>query len=144
MTDDTRDIENALRKLRPRALSPALNASIARGMAEANQAKLNAIIPFLAWTTPFAAAAAVAWMVLSPSDTTSLHVLPGLRLVRAEQTPTEIALLEPVKLDDGTFARPMRMRWSNAAQYRDVQAGAELIRYAPHDEIIGLVPIETY
>jgi len=144
MTDDTRDIENALRELRPRALSPALNASIARGMAEANQAKRNAIIPFLAWTTPFAAAAAVAWMVLSPSDTTSLHVLPGLRLVRAEQTPTEIALLEPVKLDDGTFARPMRMRWSNAAQYRDLQAGAELIRYAPHDEIIGLVPIETY
>jgi hypothetical protein len=144
MTDDTRDIENALRELRPRALSPTLKASIARGMAEANEAKRNTVIPFLAWTTPFAAAAAVAWMVLSPSDTTSLHVLPGLRLVRAEQTPTEIALLEPVKLDDGTFARPMRMRWSNAAQYRDVQAGAELIRYAPHDEIIGLVPIETY
>jgi hypothetical protein len=144
MTDDTRDIENALRELRPRALSPALNAAIARGMADVKETKRNTIIPFLAWTTPIAAAAAVAWTVLSPTDTSSTQALPGLRLVRAEQAPTEIALLEPVKLDDGTFARPMRMRWSNAAQYRDVQAGAELIRYAPHDEIIGLVPIETY
>jgi hypothetical protein len=144
MTDDTRDIENALRELRPRALSPALKASIARGMADVKEEKRHTIIPFLAWATPIAAAAAVAWTVLLPTDTSSNSALPGLRLVRAEQAPTEIALLEPVKLDDGTFARPMRMRWSNAAQYRDVQAGAELIRYAPHDEIIGLVPIETY
>jgi hypothetical protein len=113
-------------------------------MADVKDEKRHTIIPFLAWTTPIAAAAAVAWTVLSPTDTSSIPALPGLRLVRAEQAPTEIALLEPVKLDDGTFARPMRMRWSNAAQYRDVQAGAELIRYAPHDEIIGLVPIETY
>lgn len=144
MTEDTRDIENALRELRPRALSPALQASIARSMADASESKRNTVIPFLAWTAPLAAAAAVAWVVLSPSETASSPALPGLRLVRAEQAPTEIALLEPVKLDDGTFARPMRMRWSNAAQYRDVKAGAELIRYAPHDEIIGLVPIETY
>ena len=144
MTDDTRDIEAALRELRPRPLSPALKASIARGMADASEAKRNTVIPFLAWATPLAAAAAVAWMVLSPSNASSVSALPGLRLVRAEQAPTEIALLEPVKLDDGTFARPMRMRWSNTAQYRDIKAGAELIQYAPHDEIIGFVPIETY
>lgn len=68
---------------------------------------------------------------------------PGLRLVRAEQAPSEVTLLEPVRLADGLFARPVRVRWQNAAHYRDARGGAELVRHAPHDEVIGLVPFET-
>jgi len=68
---------------------------------------------------------------------------PDLRLVRAEQTPAEVTLLEPVRVADGLFARPVQVRWHNAAHYRDPRGGAELVRHAPHDEVIGLVPFET-
>ena len=141
MTDDTRDIEAALRQLRPRRLSPGFQASVARALAE--PAPGRRIIPFLAWSAPLAAAAALAFVLLSPSDPLA-GPAPDFRLVRAEQAPSEVTLLEPVKLDDGSFARPMRVRWSNAAQYRDDRRGAELIQYAPHDEIVGLVPLETF
>lgn len=140
MTDDTRDIEEALRQLRPRRLSPGFQASVARALAE--PAPGRRIIPFLAWSAPLAAAAALAFVLLSPSG--PADAAPDFRLVRAEQAPSEVTLLEPVKLDDGSFARPMRVRWSNAAQYRDARRGAELIQYAPHDEIVGLVPLETF
>lgn len=69
--------------------------------------------------------------------------VPDLRLVRAEQAPAEVTLLEPVRVADGLFARPVRVRWHNAAHYRDPRGGAELVRHAPHDEVIGLVPFET-
>ena len=144
MTDDTRDIEAALRELRPRRLSPGFEASVARALAEPDApARRGVVIPFLAWGAPLAAAAAVAFVLLSPSGPDPV-VAPDLQLVRAEQAPSEVALLEPVKLDDGSFARPMRVRWSNAAHYRDASRGAELVQYAPHDEIVGLVPVETY
>jgi hypothetical protein len=68
---------------------------------------------------------------------------PGLQLVRAEQSPAEATLLEPVRLSDGLFARPVRVRWHNTAHFRDERSGAELIRHVPHDEVIGLVPFET-
>jgi len=68
---------------------------------------------------------------------------PELRLVRAEQSAPEATLLEPVRLSDGLFARPVRVRWHNTAHFRDTRSGAELIRHAPHDEVIGLVPFET-
>jgi len=72
-----------------------------------------------------------------------LSAEPELRLVRAEQSPPEATLLEPVRLSDGLFARPVRVRWHNTAHFRDSRSGAELIRHAPHDEVIGLVPFET-
>lgn len=145
MTDDTRDIEEALRQLQPRALSPGFQASVARALTEPEApSKRSKIIPFLVWSTPVAAAAALAVILMPSGDVPVEPVTPELRLVRAEQAPSEVALLEPVKLQDGSYARPMRVRWSNAAQYRDVRRGAELIHYAPHDEIVGLVPMETY
>lgn len=73
----------------------------------------------------------------------ALSAEPGLRLVRAEQSPPEASLLEPVRLSDGLFARPVRVRWHNTAHFRDARSGAELIRHVPHDEVIGLVPFET-
>lgn len=142
MTDDTRDIEAALGQLRPRRLSPGFEAAVARALAEPEApARRPRILTFLAWSAPVAAAAALALALLPTADSAAT---PDLRLVRAEQAPSEVVLLEPVKLDDGSFARPMRVRWSNAAHYQDVRGGARLIQYAPHDEIVGLVPVETY
>lgn len=146
MTDDTRDIEAALRQLRPRRLTPGFEANVARALAEPEAPSARRkVIPFIAWTAPVAAAAAIALLLLpSGSADVAAPALPDLQLVRAEQAPAEVSLLEPVRLEDGSFARPMRVRWSNAAQYRDVRRGAELIQYAPHDEIVGVVPVETY
>ena len=154
MNDDTRDIEAALRALRPRRLGPALEARLIAA-AEAPSPRPR-ILTFAAWGAPLAAAASLAFLLLaSPDDAEAPVAGPsammaaaapasaGLRLVRAEQAPAEVTLLEPVKLAEGSFARPMRVRWHNAATYRDEASGAELVHYAPHEEIVGLVPFET-
>lgn len=154
MNDDTRDIEAALGALRPRRLDPRLEARLLAA-AEA-PAPRPRVLAFVAWGAPLAAAASLAFVLLAaPEDPGAPPAEPsamvaataeapaGLRLVRAEQAPAEVTLLEPVKLAEGSFARPMRVRWHNAATYRDAASGAELVRYAPHEEIVGLVPFET-
>lgn len=151
MNDDSHDIEAALRELRPRRLPADLVSRLDAAVAAPRRPR---ILPFVAWGAPLAAAASLAFLLLaSPEDVgLSGEVSPlastaapesGLRLVRAEQAPAEVTLLEPVKLAEGSFARPMRVRWHNAATYRDAASGAELVRYAPHDEIVGLVPFEA-
>lgn len=154
MNDDTRDIEAALRALRPRRLEPALEARLLAA-AEA-PARRPRLLAFAAWGAPLAAAASLAFLLLAGADdapapraepsamvAAAAPAPAGLRLVRAEQAPAEVTLLEPVKLAEGSFARPIRVRWHNAATYRDAASGAELVRYAPHEEIVGLVPFET-
>lgn len=149
MNDDTREIEAALRALTPRRLPADLTARLTAAVV----APRPRVLPFLAWGAPLAAAASIAFLLFatpadelaSPPASVSAAAAPelGLRLVRAEQVPAEVTLLEPVKLAEGSFARPMRVRWHNAATYRDAASGAELVRFAPHDEVIGLVPFET-
>ena len=151
MNDDTRDLEAALAALRPRRLDPALEARL-RAAAEA-PARRPRVIAFAAWGAPLAAAASLAFLLLAGSEDpapvgepmamTAASAPAALTLVRAEQAPAEVTLLEPVKLAEGSFARPMRVRWHNAATYRDAASGAELVRYAPHEEIVGLVPFEA-
>lgn len=150
MNDDTRDIEAALRALTPRRLPADLTARLTAAVTPPRPR----VLPFLAWGAPLAAAASVVFLLFaSPADealapqasfaAAAPAAEPGLRLVRAEQVPAEVTLLEPVKLAEGSFARPMRVRWHNAATYRDASSGAELVRFAPHDEVVGLVPFET-
>ena len=152
MNDDTRDIEAALGALRPRRLDPALEARLLA--AAAAPAPRPRVLAFVAWGAPLAAAASLAFVLLAapegpvaplaePSARIAASAPADLRLVRAEQAPAEVTLLEPVRLAEGRFARPMRVRWHNAATYRDEASGAELVRYAPHEEIVGLVPFET-
>lgn len=151
MNDDTRDLEAALRDLRPRRLPAALAARLTEAALAPRRPR---VLPFVAWGAPLAAAASLAFLLLaSPEEVapaegpvalaSTAAPSPGLRLVRAEQAPAEVTLLEPVKLAEGSFARPMRVRWHNAATYRDAASGAELVHYVPHDEVVGLVPFEA-
>ena len=150
MNDDTHDIEAALQALKPNRLP----ADLTNRLTIAATAPRSRVIPFFTWGAPLAAAASLAFLLFaSPADESlapqavvsaaAAAPEPGLRLVRAEQIPAEVTLLEPVKLAEGSFARPMRVRWHNAATYRDASSGAELVRFAPHDEVVGLVPFET-
>lgn len=150
MNDDTRDIEAALRALKPRRLPQELSARLTAAVTPPRPR----VLPFLTWGAPLAAAASVVFLLFAaPADEAltpqaSLAAAApatesGLRLVRAEQVPAEVTLLEPVKLAEGSFARPMRVRWHNTATYRDATSGTELVRFAPHDEVVGLVPFET-
>jgi hypothetical protein len=152
MNDDTRDIESALGALRPRRLPADLEARLTEAALAPRRPR---VLPFVAWGAPLAAAASVAFLLLASPEDVAPVAAPaammaaaapapaGLSLVRAEQAPAEVTLLEPVKLAEGSFARPIRVRWHNAATYRDAASGAELVRYAPHDEVVGLVPFEA-
>lgn len=172
MNDDTRDIEAALGSLRPRRLPPGLEARLAEAVSAPPAPARPRVIPFAAWgavaaaaclalalflpdsppaapsAQPMAAAAvadsvpAGAMLRSAARSAAPLAAEPGLRLARAEQSHPEVTLLEPVRVADGLFARPMRVRWHNTAHFRDERSGAELIRHAPHDEVVGLVPFE--
>lgn len=172
MNEDIREIEAALGSLRPRRLPDGLvsrlNAAVAAEtprprilsfVAWSSAAVAACLALFLAIPgespapEPMAMAAvadAAPPMVRSSAPmmarslTANKAATPAdFRLVRAEQSPAEVTLLEPVRVTEGLFARPVQVRWHNAAHYRDSRGGAEFVRFAPHDEVIGLVPFET-
>jgi hypothetical protein len=68
---------------------------------------------------------------------------PAYQLVRAEQSPVEIEVLRPVRLEDGSFARPVRARWENTTQWEDPRTRTRFINYRPSEQTT-LLPLETY
>ena len=68
---------------------------------------------------------------------------PEYQLVRAEQPPASVDVFAPVRLEDGSFARPVRVRWSNETQWEDRRTNTRLSHYSPSEQF-GLIPMETY
>ena len=66
-----------------------------------------------------------------------------IELVRAEQPPAAVDVFAPVRLADGSFARPVRVRWSNETQWEDRRTNTRLSNYSPSEQF-GLIPMETY
>lgn len=133
------DIESALRRLRPRAPSPAVLRALGREL-DAPPAADRGVI--LRWATGLAAAAAclVGFLLLGRTPAT---VAPDYELVRAEQPPAAVDLYDPVRLQDGSFVRPVRVRWSNETHWEDRRTNTRLINYSPSEQF-GLIPLETY
>ena len=138
MTDPDHDLEQALRALRPAAPGPAVTARIAREL-DAPAARRVVVI---AWSAGFAAAAAalVAFVFLaSPAEPEA----PAYQLVRAERSRPEVQLFRPVELADGSYARPVRVRWEDTTRWEDVRTQTRLIDYRPNDQL-GFLPLETH
>jgi len=139
MNNEDQDLESALRALRPRAPSPALVAALAREL-DAPVAPTRGRI--LAWASGLSAMAAclLGVFLFRPAPETPA---PAYRLVRAEQPPAAVDVFAPLRLDDGSFVRPVRVRWDNRTQWEDRRTNTRLINYAPSEQF-GFIPMETY
>ncbi|MBM3867933.1 MAG: hypothetical protein FJ384_03265 [Verrucomicrobia bacterium] len=137
MTDPDHDLEQALRALRPAAPGPAVTARIDAELAPP-VARRGVII---AWSAGFAAAAAalVAFVfVAEPAEPEA----PAYQLVRAERTRPEVQLFRPVELADGSYARPVRVRWEDTTRWEDARTQTRLIDHRPNDRL-AFLPLET-
>ncbi|GBL26164.1 hypothetical protein EMGBS8_01120 [Verrucomicrobiota bacterium] len=144
MNNEDHDIESALRRLRPRPPGPAVVSAIGRALdaptSPAASPSARGII--LRWSAGLSAAAACLlgfFFFARPTVTATLEY----QLVRAEQPPATVDVFAPVRLADGSFARPVRVRWSNETQWEDRRTNTRLINYSPSEQF-GLIPMETY
>jgi hypothetical protein len=141
MNNEDQDIESALRSLRPRPPGPAVVQAIARTL-DAPVAPASPRGVILRWSAGFSAAAAclLGFFLFGRPPVTAE---PEYQLVRAEQPPASVDVFAPVRLEDGSFARPVRVRWSNETQWEDRRTNTRLIHYSPSEQF-GLIPMETY
>ncbi len=139
MNESDSELENALASLRPRPPRPALVQNIAREL-DAPSARRGVII---AWTSGLAALAAAGAAVFLMLASARSPQGPSYELVRAEQSPAAMQLLSPVQLQDGSYARPVRVHWENTTRWEDPRTHTQLINYRPNEHF-ALLPLETY
>jgi len=139
MTDPDHEIEEALASLRPRAPGPAVTARLAREL-DAPAARPGSVI---AWSAGLSALAAVFMAAFVFLGGAAEAEAPEYRLVNVEQTRPDVQFFRPVQLQDGSYARPMRVRWQDTTRWEDAQSNARLINFRPNDQLT-LLPLETH
>jgi hypothetical protein len=138
MTDPDHDLEQALRALRPRPPGPAVAARIDAELA-APVARRGVVIAWSAGIAAAAAALAAFVFLAGPVEPEA----PAYQLVRADRSRPEIQLFRPVELADGSYARPVRVRWEDTTRWEDARTQTRLIDYRPNDQL-GFLPLETH
>jgi hypothetical protein len=138
MTDPDHDIEQALAALRPRAPGLAVTARLAREL-DAPASRQGAVIAWSAGLSALAAALVAAFVFLGGAPESEA---PTYRLVQVEQSRPEVQFFRPVQMEDGSFARPMRVRWQDTTRWEDSRSNTRLINYRPNDQLT-LLPLET-
>lgn len=138
MTDPDHDIEQALAALRPRAPGLAVTARLARVL-DAPASRRGAIIAWSAGLSALAAALVAAFVFLGGAAEPEA---PTYRLVRADRSRPDVQFFRPVQMEDGSFARPMRVRWQDTTRWEDSRSNTRLINYRPNDQLT-LLPLET-
>lgn len=138
MTDPDHDIEQALASLRPRAPSPALTARLAAEL-DAPASRRGVIIAWSAGLSAAAAALVAAFVFLGGVGEPEA---PAYQLVRVEQSRPDVQFFRPVQMEDGSFARPVRVRWQDTTRWEDARSNTRLINYRPNDQFT-LLPLET-
>lgn len=138
MTDPDHDIEQALAALRPRAPGPAVTARLAREL-DAPASRRGVIIAWSAGFSTLAAALVAAFVFLGG---VAEPEAPTYQLVHVEQSRPDVQFFRPVQMDDGSFARPVRVRWQDTTRWEDARSNTRLINYRPNDQLT-LLPLET-
>lgn len=138
MTDPDHDIEQALSALRPRAPGPAVTARLAREL-DAPASRRGVIIAWSAGLSALAAALVAAFVFLGG---VAEPEAPTYQLVHVEQSRPDVQFFRPVQMDDGSFARPVRVRWQDTTRWEDARSNTRLINYRPNDQLT-LLPLET-
>ena len=138
MTDSDHELEKALASLRPRAPGPAVTARVARELATP-AARRGSVI---AWSTGLSALAAALVAAFVFLGGVAEPEAPQYQLVRADRSRPEVQLFRPVQMDDGSYARPVRVRWQDTTRWEDARSNTRLINYRPNDQLT-LLPLET-
>ena len=138
MTDPDHDIEQALASLRPRPPGPAVTARLAREL-DAPASRRGVII---AWSAGFAALAAARVAAFVFLGGVAEPEAPQYQLVNVEQSRPDVQFFRPVQMDDGSYARPVRVRWQDTTRWEDARSNTRLINYRPNDQF-ALLPLET-
>ena len=138
MTDPDHDIEQALASLRPRAVGPAVTDRVARELATP-AARRGSVIAWSAGISALAAALVAAFVFLG--DVVEPDA-PNYQLVHVEQSRPDVQFFRPVQMDDGSYARPVRVRWQDTTRWEDARSNTRLINYRPNDQLT-LLPLET-
>lgn len=138
MTDPDHDIEQALASLRPRAPGPAVTARLACEL-DAPAPRRGAIIAWSSGLAALAAAFVAAFVFLGGA---AEEEAPSYQLVHVEQSRPDVQFFRPVQMADGSFARPVRVRWQDTTRWEDARHNTRLINYRPNDQL-ALLPLET-
>jgi len=138
MTDPDHEIEQALAALRPRAPGATITARLAREL-DASSQRRGVIIAWSAGISALAAAFVAAFVFLGGASETEA---PTYQLVCVEQSRPDIQFFRPVQMDDGSFVRPVRVRWQDTTRWEDARSNTRLINYRPNDQL-ALLPLET-
>jgi hypothetical protein len=138
MTDPDHDIAEALASLRPRSPGPAVTAHLAREL-DASSNRRGVIIAWSAGLSALAAAFVAAFVFLGGAAEPEA---PQYQLVRVEQSRPDVQFFRPVQMEDGSFARPVRVRWQDTTRWEDARSNTRLINYRPNDQLT-LLPLET-
>ena len=138
MTDPDHDIEQALAALRPRAPGAAVVARLAAEL-DAPASRRGVVI---AWSAGLAAVAALLVAAFVFLGGAAEPEAPTYRLVQVEQSRPDVQFFRPVQMEDGSFARPMRVRWQDTTRWEDPRSNTRLIDYRPNDRLT-LLPLET-
>lgn len=141
MNDELPDFEAELRALRPKAPRGHVTAAIARELdADVIAKRKRGVI--IAWASGLASVAAVMLGVFFVAQRDASGPI-RYELISAEQAPANLDLLAPVELADGSYARPLRLRWNNTTHWADAKNQTHLIDYRPAEQL-ALIPLETY
>lgn len=138
MTDSDHDLEQALASLRPRPPGPGVTARLAQEL-DAPAGRSGVVIAWSAGLTAVAAALVAAFVFLGGSAEPET---PSYQLVHVEQSRPDVQFFRPVQMDDGSFARPVRVRWQDTTRWEDARHNTRLINYRPNDQL-ALLPLET-
>jgi hypothetical protein len=133
MTDPDHDIAEALASLRPRAPGPGVTDRLAREL-DASSSRRGLVIAWSAGVSALAAAFVFLGGVAEPEA-------PTYQLVHVEQSRPDVQLFRPVQLEDGSYARPVRVRWEDTTRWEDARSNTRLINYRPNDQFT-LLPLE--
>ena len=138
MTDPDHELEQALASLRPRALGTAMEDRLACEL-DASSNRRGLVIAWSAGFSALAAALVAAFVFLGG---VAEPEAPQYQLVRVEQSRPDVQFFRPVQMDDGSFARPVRVRWQDTTRWEDARSNTRLINYRPNDQLT-LLPLET-
>mgnify|MGYP000518589904 CR=1 FL=1 len=138
MTDPDHDLEQALRALRPRPPGPAVAARIDAELAPP-VGRRGVVI---AWSAGAAGVAAVFLAAFAFLGGFAEAEAPTYQLVHVEQTRPDVQFFRPVQMEDGSYARPVRVRWQDTTRWEDARSNTRLINYRPNDQL-ALLPLET-
>ncbi len=138
MTDPDHDIAEALASLRPRTPGPGVTDRLAREL-DASSSRHGLVIAWSAGVSALAATLVAAFVFLGVAEPET----PTYQLVHVEQSRPDVQLFQPVQLEDGSYARPVRIRWQDTTRWEDARSNTRLINYRPNDQLT-LLPLETH